>query len=504
MLRPLLALLALLPALAGAGYYRITTSGGTVESTGPGGRYTGGYEHTPAGGTTGPGQSAQALGEVRTGGYAPPGTGPGGASCGEAVTASFVWVRDSPQDDPPSAVVVEKTASAYAYGDSPAADAGMDDSDLLDLGTTLFSAGSAYEVQGGESFEVAVEPSASASDDQYGTCGVSVIVSCTPVTLSVAGTIPDADGDLQGLIGLQQIASVETGTYEAKNHVWSVSGDVQTFEYLAQPPPDGLGQFSREYVNKGLGTAPPPPAPIRAFYASKDGDEAVTCMVDLYLPGTTTLIGSVTVEREVTILAPEAFFKIVDISLLPPGVDNFSNPIRAYSGDPLTVEFRHRAETPDPFTGGSVAILQKLAENTIYSPAPPGGHFGFATPRLDDSFPYDNVNAADGTLWTNDNDTPFDYVIPGTTGLNLNVAFMTTSMYQPVGGVYVPLLSQPWTWNMSATRNLSGNWVTNSGSIGIQSGFGAPFVLPNAEFGKVARSGHRYDYATGNEIHERL
>ena len=91
-------------------------------------------------------------------------------------------------------------------------------------------------------------------------------------------------------------------------------------------------------------------------------------------------------------------------------------------------------------------------------------------------------------------------MIPGTTGLNINVAFMTTSMYLPAGGVYVPLLSQPWTWNMSATRNSNGNWVTNSGSIGIQSGFGAPFVLPNAEFAKVARTGHRYDYATGNEI----
>ena len=56
--------------------------------------------------------------------------------------------------------------------------------------------------------------------------------------------------------------------------------------------------------------AAPTPAPIRSFYASKDGGETVTCTVDLYLPGTTTLVGSVTVEREVTILAPEAFFEM--------------------------------------------------------------------------------------------------------------------------------------------------------------------------------------------------
>ena len=71
--RPLLALLP--AALAGAGYDKIATSGGT----------------------TGPGQEAEATSSVNSGGYAPPGTGPGGASCGEAVTASFVWARDSPR-----------------------------------------------------------------------------------------------------------------------------------------------------------------------------------------------------------------------------------------------------------------------------------------------------------------------------------------------------------------------------------------------------------------------
>ena len=272
MLRPLLLLLALLPALAGAGYYKITTSGGAVESTGPGGRYTGGYEHSPAGGTTGPGQSAEALGSVDSGGYAPPGQGPGGASCGEAVTASFVWVRATTGDDPPPAAIVEKTASAYASGDSPAAADGLGHAPFT-MGTARFSAGSAYEVKKGASFEVTVEPSASASDDQGGTCGVSVIVSCTPVRITLSG-VKDQEKDRTLMIGAKLVATLVVeglGTTGPTNtFAWSVSGGKPFADY-----------DTTKATNQYTGWSSPNAASTTIYYAKPDEPSTITCTATL-------------------------------------------------------------------------------------------------------------------------------------------------------------------------------------------------------------------------------
>ena len=158
-LRPLLLLSFLfLASLANAGYYRITVSGGEVESTGAGGGYAHAYAHSAP--TTSAGGVATASGHVDSGGYDqtanPLTVGYGGASCTGTITSSFVWMPDSPGDDAPPAVVVHERASASGEGDSGAYDDGLGHSDSGMW--TRSASGDRYQVKGGGQLRRDVRP----------------------------------------------------------------------------------------------------------------------------------------------------------------------------------------------------------------------------------------------------------------------------------------------------------------------------------------------------------
>ena len=148
---------------------------------------------------------------------------------------------------------------------------------------------------------------------------------------------------------------------------------------------------------------------------------------------------------------------------------------------------------------GQIALLQKLQENTTYSP---GGHFGFATPQLDTVFPY-GAESSTGSFLVPfaDGDSPLEPFLAGATGVDHNQSFMLTSMFKPTGGVYVPLISKGWSVQAIGNRNASsGDRGMTSGAATSTQGGGAKYVLENAEYDNVARNGKRYDYSTGLEL----
>ena len=446
--RPLLALLP--AALAGAGYDKIATFGGT----------------------TGPGQSAEALGSVNSGGYAPPGRGPGGASSKGVVTASFLWVRDSPQDDPPPAVVVKKTASANASGGAPAAADGLGHAPFT-MGTTVFSVGSAYEVQGGESFEVKVQPSASASDDQGGTCGVSVIVSCAPVRITLSGVLnPKTDKRL--LIG-QRLGATVSGAPSGSTYTWIVGGG----PFTSYTPSTPASQF--------VGYNPPSASsdPSTACHFRSPGAKSVQCSVYLAALGQT-----VALSENVTAVAPEFYawsvqgqadFVTVNAGTSeeqPPGMHLWGATYTDAEDNEVTFGIFLIAwvSTPADFVSqgqGGVQWAQLVTKLNSWAHEEDGGYQDVDNPfvgvnKLDGSYPYlGRTFDADGARY-------FVEDAPGMSLDGLNEAYFTSTHqdylnYLPggSGSQLVPLARFDWSW-MGHASLVDDDWAFVSRSKSCQ------------------------------------
>ena len=193
-------------------------------------------------------------------------------------------------------MIVKKTASAYASGDSPAAADGLGHAPY-GMGTSRFSAGSAYEVKKGASFEVKVQPSASVSGPQGGTCGVSVIVSCTLVRIGLSNVTKTPSGQDECLIGQGQYGTISAQGYTFDSHQWSVGGS--KFKSYDISSDERQGTLSPHHATDWGAVSP-------HWFWNEPGNVTVTCTARAKQGN--IVVGTVTVTRDVTVSRPYRAF----------------------------------------------------------------------------------------------------------------------------------------------------------------------------------------------------
>ena len=271
-------------------------------------------------------------------------------------------------------------------------------------------------------------------------------------TLAIDGTVP-VGSQLKGLIGKQQTGTVTVSELVVKNHTWSVSGaePFRTVQISSAPTAANPSNTTRSYARFLDVVSDPHPA-SKSFYASKPEDETVKCTVDLYLPNSTTKLATVTLKRNVKILAPDDTLEITDSSGTQGSVIGAGQGgvIIAQAGLPSGVLMSYKANTPTPFIQGKVAICQKIQMHDTVQPS--GDEEGFTSYWLDSAFPYPGSEKTGGTTASSVPDTP-SRDVTCEDEFDLSRDYLATSIYQPDGGgVYVPLRTWGWHWNFSAKK----------------------------------------------------
>jgi len=113
---------------------------------------------------------------------------------------------------------------------------------------------------------------------------------------------------------------------------------------------------------------------------------------------------------------------------------------------------------PAPFSGGTCCFTQLVQPNHQYNGTGIGTNNNVN--GLDNSFKYFNYTWVAGSTGT-ENDSPAILAGPGKTIGDVDTAndsFQTWIMYQPTGGVWIPLQTYSYSWGLTLTWVTPGTW----------------------------------------------
>jgi hypothetical protein len=420
------------------------------------------------------------------------------------ITATFTWTHGTGQNDqndpPPAVVLLEETCDTAWQSSQSSAQAGYSIGGNYSnpLGGTVtgdgvFSgdqSGIRYSVQGGGTLTTSVSPTASFSGSgsapAMGTYSASAHVSYTlrvvaPITITLGGTLTDSsgnpvldgNGNQQALTGQQIMATLNgiPSNYTVTKYTWAVGGN--TFKNYDPTLPSNqlvpLGSADLTGPAVGSNTV----APL-AFYDSTQENLTVTCTVTMMTPDGTTL--------NFTASSPPVMVEKPTVSkwdIYTGYVQDVTDVSSGQSGDALknapgSTQAGGEAWSnttivvPAPFTatGGSGCFAQLVTPDVEISNAdltkdptiPNNKQQG-----LDNSFPYKGYKWDVSVLGANFDGPAVlfkNYNVTngsGYTQVLTNQDFTTWVMYQPPGGVWVPLQSYTWNWSFTSQWNVSLN-----------------------------------------------
>ena len=197
-----------------------------------------------------------------------------------------------------------------------------------------------------------------------------------------------------------------------------------------------------------------------SFYDEIDKD-AVTakCVVSLTFPDGTA--GSVTAtSAPVTFLKPTAVWKVETGNVYYSHANDAYGLYPAFgTGFPGGVYWHDVVVTvPTPFSGGTCCFTQLAQPNHQYNGTGVGPNNNANS--LDNSFEYFNYSWAAGSAGT-ENDSPAIQVGPGNKigdTTTANDTLQAWLMYQPTGGIWVPLQKYTYTWTVTLIWVTPGTW----------------------------------------------
>ena len=440
------------------------------------------------------------------------GTGVGGTSNAAAslsATITGTWVPDPtlPSDPAPASVIVTETSTASASDTStdangnatPAvagtADDGLGQSDPQstsgsNVGTV---SGTKYAVNPGGgssgSFTVTIAPSSGASATAgpngtnpngtsfvgTGTCTASVgpiTVSTTTPTVAITGTYNPAKGDYRVLTG-QQITGTLSGTIgTVTSYTWTQPSATCFKTYNEKATSNQLIPLGPTDLS-GPAAGSTTVAPL-AFYDSTAENLTVTCIVNLTAPDGKTNLGLTVNSPQVIVEKPTATWAIQTGYVQPWTTAGYFGLLAAPGTGYPGGEYWQSAviTVPAPFSGGSGCFAQLLTPD--FEMLQDGSTTPVVGPNnkmqgLDNAFPYPS------SQWTLPNTgSQSDRPAFGVAGVNSpqyqgwntatgNYSFTTWLMYQPTGGVWVPLQSYTWNWSCTV-KWLNSQWTITASS----------------------------------------
>ncbi len=426
------------------------------------------------------------------------------------ITDTFTWThgknpdgttQTDADDPPPACVLVEQLSGATWYvrmengtgtGDGKA-DCGLSGGTVTTStyggnGPSSSLSAVLWSQKSGSSFPVSCSPTASFT----GTTGSSGLVSgeatvsggasVYPITIVPNGAAKDSTTGAYSLLTGQQVSTGLTGLPftpgPGSTYQWSAGGDT-FYTYNAQAPSHQLVLLSD---NPSYTTSPG-----FSFYDKSAESVTITCKAVLVCPnGNSVTINASS--QPITVKKPTAGWSAYATA-------PFVNASGGYGVNeywqPITIS------VPPPFSGGLGCFAQLITPSrqatrsfsagtpmvyaaTYYDKAP-DGNGGWMLPMqgLDTSFPYPFVTGgnSDGSWPVSNAVTSGDmptapYNPPAVSGdaggtnwytATTQDSFMTWLMYQPAGGIWVPLQKLVWSTNITVT-NAGGPWAVSSGS----------------------------------------
>ena len=387
--------------------------------------------------------------------------------------------------------------------------------------------------------EYDIAPTADGAPDDAGPAQVAVQVwiDVYDVDFTIAGTVKDATGGLECLVGQNQVAAITNGFIS--NIAWSV-----TTPGMSASGMPGSGTFGRVLTDGPAQTNPNVPPqndgspstyvndheydPALRTTTKGDGSGG-TASFYAYVPGTETVTGEgdftfqdldgTTKTVHLTYSLPIA---VVPISFdfkqtFPNGHDSTVQPDPYGSAFPRLVSpgivFDCDATVPTDFVAGTdagrVALLQLVEDDRRRSPdASAEAHTGTTDGTgywLDNAFPspqsiFAAKIAGDPSSGTNRaGDLPSELLDdPDWTHVAINNAYLTTCVFRPPGAnsEYVPLLTLGWTWNAVANAVVATSDDPSSGGASLGKAWGGSGPMaedPNVHFG--------YDLVSATWLH---
>jgi len=335
-------------------------------------------------------------------------------------------------------------------------------------------------------------------------------ITASPVTIGVTGTHAPATGDFRALTG-QQITATLNGTIgTVTSYTWS--GLTSQTVFKSYDTSLATGQLvplgTSDLTGPATGATGPPSV---GFYDSAADNVTISCAAVLLAPDNVTTLNVTANAPQVTFLKPTATWSI-DPSTLPMsgpivngqpttvnvathiGFNDNSNSTGSFGA--VTVWYPVTITVPTPFSGGNGCFAQIVTPSATVTRVPTGtgaatysikiqkanGQWVSPGTGLDTGFPYPpGYTISNGTITGGATSSAFIVGGPGGSGdapacaeapddvdnggtnwvsATLNDQFTTWLMYQPPGGVWVPLKKTDW----SVTGNGSGgpnNWTAS-------------------------------------------
>jgi hypothetical protein len=315
-------------------------------------------------------------------------------------------------------------------------------------------------------------------DNVTGSAGEDYDVEAFPVFLNLTGLVKDSSGNLNLLTGQQCSANLSIGanqwgiTFPGTVTKYSWSGQsgtcFKTYNPNIQPPANNqlaplasTDLSGADTSGKGISVSP------LAFYDSAAETLTLTCKVTLTNPDGSTL-NVTAASPQITMEKPTASWSIYTGSVLQV-YDTSQNqggfgleavPGSGQMGGEAWQKTTIVLPTPFTATGGLGCFAQLVTPDVEVSNDNPAMDPTFPNNKqqgLDNSFPY--VGYTWNVSGTGANaDSPEvlfeNYNSGGYAGWNkvlTNQVFTTWVMYQPPGGVWVPVQSYGWTWSFTST-----------------------------------------------------
>ena len=434
------------------------------------------------------------------------------------IAAAFTWTHIKNQDGttptdatdpPPSCAIVYQSATVVwrtqeEQTTTGFADAGQTSSTRASTtagqgqGVNFQSQGGSYSVgAGGDSFSVTAKPGPSASlSGSSGDVTIQYSASASPVTIIPNGAKQDSTTGAYSLLTGQHVSTGLTGVPftpgKGSTYQWSAGGDT-FYTYNEKAPSHQLVLLSDDpsyTTSAGF-----------SFYDKSAESVTITCKAVLVCPDGTSLTLNPS-SQPINVLKPTASWSAYATA-------PFVNASGGYGVNeywqPITIS------VPTPFSGGLGCFAQLIKPSrqasrsfsagtpmvyaaTYYDKIPDGkGGWMLPSNGLDTNFPYPFVTGgnSDGSWPVSSAVTSGDmptapYNPPAVSGdaggtnwytATTQDSFTTWLMYQPAGGVWVPLQQLVWSTNITVT-NAGGPWAVSNGSAATTAKTGTDTKAP--------------------------
>ncbi len=300
----------------------------------------------------------------------------------------------------------------------------------------------------------------------------SITISASAPTVAITGTYNPSVGDYRVLTG-QQITATLSGTIgTVTNYIWKQPSGTCFKTYNQNAPSNQWVQLGSADLS-GPAAGSTTVAPL-AFYDSAAENLTVTCTVNLTAPDGKTNLGITANSPTVKVEKPTATWTIQTGTVQPWVQAGYFGLLAAPGTGYPGGEYWQSAviTVPPPFSGGVGCFAQLITPDFEML------QDGSTTPvvgsnnnlqGLDNLFPYP------GSQWTLPNPgTQSDRPAFGVAGVNSpqyqgwntatgNYSFVTWMMYQPTGGIWVPLQSYTWNWSCTV-KWLNSQWTITASS----------------------------------------